>query len=114
VNDVCTAVFDVNVAVTVLAAFKVTIQDAVPVHAPDHPVNVDPVEATAESITAVPPVKTYEQTFPQLMPTGEEVTVPTPVPAAATERVYDPVGTTTAVDNVPTRYVPSIDIADAE
>ena len=44
----------VNVAVTVAADVNVTLQEPVPVHAPLQPVNVEPVGATADRVTAVP------------------------------------------------------------
>ena len=44
----------VNVAVTVLAAVIVTTHAPVPVHAPDHPANVDPVAGVAVTVTCVP------------------------------------------------------------
>jgi hypothetical protein len=44
----------VNVAVTVAADVNVTLHEPVPVHAPLQPVNVEPVAATAVSVTAVP------------------------------------------------------------
>jgi hypothetical protein len=43
-----------KVAVTLFAASIVTLQVPVPVHAPDHPANVDPVDAPAVKVTAVP------------------------------------------------------------
>jgi hypothetical protein len=44
----------VNVAVTVVADFNVTLQEPVPVQAPLHPVNVDPVDGTAVRVTPAP------------------------------------------------------------
>jgi hypothetical protein len=44
----------VKVAVTALAAVIATEQLPVPVHAPDHPANVDPAAAAAVSVTLVP------------------------------------------------------------
>jgi hypothetical protein len=43
-----------NVAVTVSAAFIVTWQVPVPLHAPLHPANVDPSEGVAASVTTDP------------------------------------------------------------
>ena len=43
-----------KLAVTVAAALMVTTQVAVPVQAPDHPVNVDPAAAAAVSVTCAP------------------------------------------------------------
>ena len=50
----CVWVCWVNVAVTVAADVSVTLQEPVPVHAPLHPVNVEPVAAAAVKVTAVP------------------------------------------------------------
>ena len=48
-------VFNVNVAVTFLAAVIDTTHDPVPEHpSPDQPVNVDPVAAAAVNVTEVP------------------------------------------------------------
>jgi hypothetical protein len=44
-----------NVAVTVLLALMDTAHDPVPVHAPLHPVKVDPVAGEAVKVTEVPP-----------------------------------------------------------
>ena len=69
-----------NVAVTVLAALMVTTHDPVPEHpAPDHPVK-EPPEAEAVRVTVVPSVYVAEQVDPQLIPDGELVTIPVPVP----------------------------------
>jgi hypothetical protein len=65
----------------------VTLQLPVPEHAPLQPVKVEPVEATAVRVTAESSVKVAEQVEPQLMPLGELVTVPEPVPALVTFNV---------------------------
>ena len=49
-------VCNVNVAVTDCAALMVTTQEAVPVHAPLHPVNTEPAAGVAVSVTGVPAV----------------------------------------------------------
>ena len=67
-----------------LAAFIVTDPVAHPV--PLHPAKVEPVAALADKVTAVPLLKVVEQVLPQLMPAGELVTVPLPVPTLTTER----------------------------
>src|SRR2546428_11284781 len=54
---------------------------------PLQPVKVEPAAGVAVSVTAVPLVKLAEQVAPQLMPAGELVTVPLPVPAGVTVRV---------------------------
>ena len=65
-----------KLAVTDAAAFIVTVQVLVPLHAPLQPVK--PVAGTAVRVTAVPPVKEAEQVAPHEMPAGELVTVPGP------------------------------------
>jgi hypothetical protein len=70
-------------AITDWSAFMVTVQGAVPVHAPLHPTKVDP-EAAAVRITAVPLSKLAVQVLPQLMPDGLLVTVPLPLPDGVT------------------------------
>src|SRR5213076_214342 len=78
---VCT----VKVAVTVVAAERVTVQAPVPEQLPPlQPVKVEPAAGVAVSVTAVPLVKLAEQVAPQLMPAGELVTVPLPVPTSLT------------------------------
>src|SRR5438552_4662390 len=76
---VCT----VKVAVTVVAAETVTTHVPVPEH-PLQPVKVEPAAGVAVSVTAVPLEKLAEQVAPQLIPAGELVTVPLPVPALLT------------------------------
>jgi hypothetical protein len=49
-------VCNVNVAVTDCAALMVTTQEAVPVHAPLHPVKTEPADGVAVSVTDVPAV----------------------------------------------------------
>src|SRR5436309_3078665 len=78
---VCT----VKVAVTVVAAETVTPHDPVPEHPPPaQPVKVEPAAAVAVSVTAVPLAKRGAPVAPQLIPAGELVTVPLPVPALLT------------------------------
>ncbi len=78
-------VLSVNVAVTLIAAVIETVQVPVPVQPPpDQPVNVEPEPAAAVSVTEVPLVYGSVQSAPQLMPAGDEVTVPAPVPALVT------------------------------
>ena len=75
----------VKVAVTVVAALKVTVQVPVPVHPPPlQPLKVEPAAGAAVSVTAVPLAKLAEQVTPQVMPVGALVTVPAPVPAFET------------------------------
>jgi hypothetical protein len=78
-----------NVAVTDFAALIVTTQLPVPVHAPPHPANVDPLPGVSLSVTDASLPKFAVQ-LPvddppvQLIPAGELVTVPVPVPASVT------------------------------
>ena len=55
-----------------------------PVHAPLQPANVEPLAAAAVSVTDVPLAKFALHVVPQLMPVGDDVTVPVPVPAFVT------------------------------
>jgi hypothetical protein len=52
-------------------------------------VNVEPAAAAAvaANVTCVPCVNVAEQTLPQVMPAGELVTVPAPVPVFVTVNV---------------------------
>ena len=54
---------------------------------PDHPAKVEPEAGVAVKVTAAPLLKVVEQVLPQLMPAGELVTVPLPVPPRFTVRV---------------------------
>ena len=60
---------------------------AVPVQAPDQPVKVEPLDALAVKVTLLAVVKLARHDEPQLMPVGELVTVPLPVPAFVTASV---------------------------
>lgn len=77
-----------NVAVTLLAAVSVTLQPAVPVHAPLHPANVSPEIGVSLSVTGVFGAKLAVQVVvvvaEQLIPEGLLETVPVPAPASAT------------------------------
>jgi len=86
------AVEVLNVAVTLRAAVIDVVQVPVPVHAPLQPANVEPLAATAVRVTEVPEAKFAVQVVPQLMPAGDDVTVPAPVPAfvTASEKVVAP------------------------
>ena len=74
-----------KVAVQVVLPVTVTVPVVQPV--PDHPAKVEPLAAVAISTTEVPLVKLAEQVAPQLMPVGELVTVPLPVPLLFTVRL---------------------------
>ena len=74
-----------NVAVTVLAAVIVTVHVA-PVAA-SHPIQlakVDPAAGAAVSVTVLLLSYVSEQSVPQLIPDGLDVTVPEPAPARTT------------------------------
>jgi len=73
-----------KVAVTAVFPVTVTVHAPLPLHAPDHPLNVDPVTAAAVRVTDVPAPNDALQVVPQLMPEGLLVTVPVPVPARVT------------------------------
>ena len=75
-------------AVTARAADMVTAQELTPVHAPDHPEKVALASGEGERVTTVPALYGSEQSEPQLIPAGAEVTEPVPVPALVTVRVY--------------------------
>jgi hypothetical protein len=77
-----------KVAVTEVAAFMVTVHPAIPLHAPLQPVKLDVASGMAVRVTTVPASKAAEHVAPQLMPAGLELTVPPPLPALVTLRVY--------------------------
>jgi len=79
--DVILAVPCSKVGVTVVLAARVTLHFPKPVHAPDHPANVVPSSGVAVNTTAVPLGKLAVQLCLQLIPAGELLTVPLPVPA---------------------------------
>src|SRR5436853_6999469 len=63
----------------------VTVQVPVPAQPPPvQPVKVEPAAGAAVRVTAVPLVKLAAQVAPQVIPAGELVTVPLPVPALLT------------------------------
>jgi hypothetical protein len=75
-------------AVTEVAALIVTVQVPVPEQPPPlQPVNVEPAEGVAVSVTEVPLVNDAEHVVPHAMPAGLLVIVPVPVPAGETVRV---------------------------
>jgi hypothetical protein len=71
-------------AVTLRAALIDTVQLAVPVQAPLHPANLDPVAGVAVRVTLEPPLKLALHVVPQLMPAGFVLTLPLPRPALVT------------------------------
>src|SRR5215471_14488997 len=74
----------VKVAVTACAALTVTVHVPFPAQLPLQPLNEDPAPGVAVSVTAVPLANPAEHVAPQMMPAGELVTVPVPVPAMLT------------------------------
>jgi len=79
---------DANAAETLFAASMVTVQDAVPVQAPDQPLKTKPMAEVAVSVTCVPLANDAEHDAPQLMPLGALVTVPPPC-VDDTDSAYD-------------------------
>lgn len=71
-------------AVTEVFAVNVRVHVPVPLHAPDHPENVEPEAGAAVSVTAVPLPKLALQVWPQLIPEGLLPTVPEPAPLFCT------------------------------
>src|SRR5439155_14234150 len=72
----------------VVAAETVTAHVPVPEQPPPvQPVKVEPAAGAAVTVTVVPLAKLAEQVAPQVIPTGELVTVPLPVPPGVTVRV---------------------------
>jgi len=69
-----------KVAVTSLDMLIVTVHVAVPLQAPLHPANIDPLFGAALSVTTVPIGKLLKQDAEQFRPGGELVTFPVPVP----------------------------------
>ena len=74
-----------KLAVTVFASSILTVQVVLlPVQAPDQPIKVEPDSGAAVNVTLLLTAKLAEQLDPQLMPVGELVTVPVPVPVLLT------------------------------
>src|SRR5438445_266287 len=81
-------VMSVNVAVTVVAALRGTVQAPGPEQPPPvQPLKVEPAAGAAVSVTAGALAKLAAQVAPQVMPAGLLVTVPAPVPALETVSV---------------------------
>lgn len=69
-----------KVAVTLTFPVIDTTQVLLPEQAPDQPLKVEPLAGDAVNVTLVPDAKVALQLDEQLMPDGELVTVPVPVP----------------------------------
>jgi hypothetical protein len=81
-------VLSVKLAVTVVAAVIVTVHVPVPLHPPPlQPLKTEPVAGVAVSVTGVPWLTDCAQVAPQLIPVGDDVTVPAPVPLLLTVSV---------------------------
>ena len=76
-----------KVAVTFASASRVIEQTPVPLHDPPQPVNVDLLDGVGVKLIDVPAAKVAVQLVPQLMPTGELVIVPIPVPKSEVVRL---------------------------
>ena len=76
-----------KVAVTDFAALIVTVQEVpAALSQPDQPAKIELAAGAAVSVIDVPLLKDAEQVAPQLMPEGDEVTVPVPAPVLLTVR----------------------------
>src|SRR6266568_3417388 len=69
-----------NLAVAVLTASIVTMQELMPAHAPLRAANVEPLNADAVNLMLVPWSKSAVQLVPQLIAPTLLVTVPAPAP----------------------------------
>jgi hypothetical protein len=76
-----------KVAVRLLLASTTRVQLPVPLHAPLHPVKVEPEVGVAERARLVPLAMLALQVLPQSTPLGLEATVPLPLPALPTVTV---------------------------
>ena len=77
---------DLNTATHCRSVFNVT-EPSVQSASPAHRSNSDPAAELAVRVTSCPSSKGAEQPITQLIPEGELVTVPPPVPAVATVRI---------------------------
>jgi hypothetical protein len=84
-------VFRLKAAVAVLPELTVTVHVAPEtVSHPLQPAKVESLAALAVKVTTVPLAKDSEQSVPQLIPGGLEVTVPVPAPVRKTVRLASP------------------------
>src|SRR5437016_2584324 len=99
-----------KVAVTVVAAMRVTVQVPVPEQPPPlQPVKVEPAAGVALRVITVPLAKLAMHVAPQLIPAGALVTVPLPVPdiGSASGRVCSvKLGVTGVAPETVTTHVP--------
>jgi hypothetical protein len=81
--------FRMNVAVVDLAAVMLSVQVLPKAFSQSslQPPKLPPPVGVAVRVTAVPSAKLCEQSVPQSIPAGEEVTVPVPLPSLNTDRV---------------------------
>ena len=99
-------VMRVNVAVTVVAAFKVTVQVPLPVHPPpDQPVKTEPTDGDAVRVMTVPKLNPNAHATPQLIPAGDDTTAPAPVPGRVTASCNPLMLKVTASGPVPPAFV---------
>jgi hypothetical protein len=80
----------VNETVALVAAYALNVQVVlVPVHAPAvQPPNVEPLAGVAVKVTVDPEGTAIEHVDGQLIPLGDETTVPVPVPVVVTDTVW--------------------------
>jgi hypothetical protein len=77
-----------KLAVTVTDVLVAKVQEAVPAQPPPlQPLKIEPAEGVAARVMEVPPRYVLEQVLPQLIPAGELVTVPKPLPVLLTVTV---------------------------
>lgn len=75
-------------AVTFFASDAITTHEAPPLHAPPHPMNLDPVAGSAERVTNKPSENKEEQESPQSIPGGSDRMTPLPTPSLETAIVH--------------------------
>ena len=78
---------DMTLKVAVQLMLPLTVTEPLAQPVPDQPAKVEPEAGTAVKATVVPLLKVVEQVLPQLIPAGELVTVPLPVPPRFTVTV---------------------------
>ena len=87
---------------TEILPVTVTLQVPVPEHPPPLQLEkVDPALGEAVKVTLVPELYGSEQSAPQLMPAGLEVTVPEPVPDLVTERENEEIAKVAVTEVLP-------------